>query len=492
MTGFSVWNERLLTSPFPDREWRLFMLFWAICISGGIYFDQILLYALPALLLGAYFFVKDVKPFYYLLLATLPISIEYSFSDALGTDLPSEPLMLMLTGAFLLFAIRESRSIRFNHLFDLLLLVNFCWIITTIFFAEITLISIKYALAKFWYIITFYALARRFLKTPEDWKKAIWLLLIPLTITHIITLVKFQSYGFAFADVNRVVGPFYRNHVNFAALAVVVLPYGWHLFNQYPTKNKLKWVVGLCLLILLIGVQFSYTRAAYGALLAGIGMVYLVRWKLVKVTIATALIAVTLFVASLLPQNRFMDIAPDYENTITHFEFSDLINATYKLQDISTMERVYRWVAAFYMIGERPYVGFGPNNFYDHYKNYTVHAFQTYVSGNPERSGIHSYYLMVAVEQGIPGLVIYMILIIVVMLYGERLYHRTVDPIRKSLVVTALSSLVVIHTLQTMNDLIETDKVGPFFFLSMAVLVVVDRLNRTSPTQEIKPFIPGN
>ena len=171
------------------------------------------------------------------------------------------------------------------------------------------------------------------------------------------------------------------------------------------------------------------------------------------------------------------------------FEFEDLLTATVKLQDISTMERVYRWVAGSYMIGERPWTGFGPNNFYPNYQVRTVRSFRTYVSDNPERSGIHNYYLMTAVEQGVPGLLIYLLLIFSVLIIGERIYHQTTDDKRKRMVLTALSSLVVIHVMQTMNDLLETDKVGSFFFISIALLANIDRLNRQSPPDE--PSLPG-
>jgi O-antigen ligase len=143
------------------------------------------------------------------------------------------------------------------------------------------------------------------------------------------------------------------------------------------------------------------------------------------------------------------------------------------------------------MVDARPVQGFGPNNFYANYERFTVTGFQTWVSDNPDRSGIHNYYLMTAVEQGLPGLAIYLVLIVFVMLYAEKVYLRARDPLHRSLVMTAISSLVVIHLLQTMNDLVETDKVGPFFFLAMALIVSVDRWERQGRPDEASPEGPG-
>jgi O-antigen ligase len=473
-----------------DRYWYAFAGFMVLCITLGVYLQMPELMLVPGLLLFAAWTALDIKPIFFLLLCFLPLSFEFQVTESLGTDLPTEPLMLLLAGTIVLKAFYQPDTIRLNHLFDWLLLIHFVWIITTVVFAEIPLVALKFLLAKTWYILAFYTLGRLVLTNPQRWHLAIWLILVPLALTHFIAMVRFREFDFAFADVNRVVVPFYRNHVTFAALAVVVLPYGWYLFRAYKGHWMARSFIFLLLMIILIGVQFSYTRAAYVALVGAILATFLIRFRLMVPAIGVALIIVVAFLSNVVQKNRYLDFAPDYNKTITHQEFTDLLNATYKLQDISTMERVYRWVAAFYMIADRPVTGFGPNNFYENYEQYTVKSFRTYVSDNPEKSGMHNYYLMIAVEQGIVGLLIYFLLMIYVMVRGERIYHETIEPRRKALAMTALASLVVIHLLQTMNDLVETDKVGPFFFLAMALLVMVDQFNQQSRTVALPPSGP--
>jgi len=72
------------------------------------------------------------------------------------------------------------------------------------------------------------------------------------------------------------------------------------------------------------------------------------------------------------------------------------------------------------MAADRPLVGFGPGAFYESYVPYTLSSFQTYVSDNPEKSGIHNYYLMTSVEQGIPGLILFLILTILPLILAIR------------------------------------------------------------------------
>ena len=177
-------------------------------------------------------------------------------------------------------------------------------------------------------------------------------------------------------------------------------------------------------------------------------------------------------------KNNYLEFAPDFEKTITHTSFDNLVEATYKGEDISTMERFYRWVAGMYMARAEPATGFGPGNFYNFYRSYTVTSFRTYVSDNPEKSGIHSYYLMTLVEQGFPGLLFFILLCFFVLIKGEVIYHQTKDPTRRKNIMTILMSMVAIYALLLINDMIETDKVGTFFFMNMALLVNMDLANK--------------
>jgi hypothetical protein len=177
-------------------------------------------------------------------------------------------------------------------------------------------------------------------------------------------------------------------------------------------------------------------------------------------------------------RDNWLLFTPQYEKAVTHARFESLLEATTKLEDISTMERVYRWVAASYMIREKPWTGFGPGTFYTYYKNYTVTSFKTYVSGNPEHSGIHNYYLMMAVEQGLPGLLFFLIFSVVTMLNGQRIFHQTRNVSRRRTLIAAVLSFTLIDMLMLMNDLVETDKIGSMFFMCAAMVANIDLMNR--------------
>lgn len=467
-----------------ERSKWLFLGFSVLLLSSiftAALTQEYLILAVPAFVLLVYFTISDFRKIFFLLLFCIPLSTEIILPNGFGTDLPTEPLIVGLMGVFLLYALRHSRDLEvnfFRHPITLLLLLHVGWIIISVTQSANILVSTKFLLAKIWYITTFYFLASLILRKGSDARFLFWCIFIPLMLTVFITLVRHAQYGFTFESIYHVLHPFYPNHVIYASIMAVFVPFVWFARFWYRPFSWTWLLLIAALVVLLIAIQLSYTRAAYAAIFFAIGAYYLIRWRLTKIALIAALIGAVSLVWYLATDERYLSLAPDYERTITHTNFDNLLEATYKLEDISTMERVYRWVAAFQMINDRPFFGFGPGNFYNFYKDYTVTSFRTYVSDNPERSGVHNYYLMTLVEQGYFGLIIFIGLVFFVLLYGEQVYHQTQSTERKRIVMTALLTILVILGLQLINDLLETDKIGPFFFFSLAMLVNADIANR--------------
>ena len=458
---------------------------------GGIILASILLsliteayylVGIPAFLLLVYVTIVDFRKIFYLLLISIPFSVEVYLPNGLGTDLPIEPLIVGLMLVYLLYIMANplktnGRFIR--HPITLALLTHFFWIVIATLFAEIFVYSLKFSLAKLWYIVVFFFLAGRMLKTEKEIKMFFWCILIPLMITLVSFFIQHYQLDFSFEKVNGAVDPFYRNHVNFAAILALFFPVVWFVRLWYPKGSKARNFLGFSLVVLLIAINFSYTRAAYVAIIIAGAAYFIIKWRLIKLALvlsAAMLIGLAVFLST---NNKYLDFAPDFERTVTHTEFDNLLEATYKMEDISTVERFYRWIAGGYMIKHNPMTGVGPGNFYSFYKGYTVTSYQTYVSGNPEKSGVHNYFLMILIEQGFIGLIFYVFLSMYVLIKGEKIYHQAKEMKHKHIVMFSMLSLIVIHALCLINDLVETDKVGSFFFIFMALIVNIDLVNKS-------------
>lgn len=448
------------------------------CVLAAIFFETPIPLLIPVVLVASFQTLVDYEKIYLLLFLCIPLSTEVFISDHLATDLPTEPLIVGLMLIYFFVILTNPSKINFQflkHPLSLLLLTHFAWIAVTTLTSEAIGFSAKFLLAKLWYIITFFYFSGHVIKSVPKINLLIWLLAVPLALATTKVIVHHSMLDFGFKTINEACPPFFRNHVNYAAILTVFFPFIWYLRKW--SLGGAKRITEIIMFIIFFGILTAYTRAAYVAFLLIPIAYWVIRLRLTKLSIVVATIAASGVVFYLVAENRFMQLVPT-EKTVAHTQLSDIVSSTSELKDVSTMERYYRWVAGAQMIAEKPYLGFGPGNFYHFYKAYALDRFATYVSDNPEKSGIHNYYLMTAVEQGLVGLFIFLILIYFIVIYGEIVYHRCKDQQSKDLVMAAILSSIVIDAFLLMNDMIETDKIGSFFFFNIAIIVLIDIFNQ--------------
>lgn len=464
-----------VTPVFRLNDHSLFWIFFgavALLSSLSIYLENPVPLLLPAALVFTGLSIMNPRLLFCFFFFLLPFSIEVYLPGGLGTDLPSEPIMVFLMAICFLFLLKDFQSIKqaaFVHPVSLVIILHLAWIALAVIYSQNLLVSIKFFLAKLWYVFPFYFLPLLLFKSEKTFRRIFTFLLTGLSIAVLYVMVRHAMTGFAFDEINKVVRPIFRNHVNYAIMLVAVFPFLWYIYKTDNRWGKLFYIP--VILFYLLAIYFTYTRAAQLAIVLSIGVYFVIHFKLSKYALGLSTIVLLAGITYLSVENKYLDYAPNYEKTITHHKFDNLVEATYKMEDISTVERFYRWIAGFYMVKERPITGFGPSNFYEQYKSYTVTSYKTYVSDNPEKSGIHNNYLMVAVEQGIPGLLIMILLAFLPIIYAEKAYHRLKSYSDKQLVMAAAICFVLIDIVILINDLLEADKVGPFYFLSASIIV---------------------
>jgi len=416
---------------------------------------------------------------YYGVFMLLPFSRELSLPGGLSMDVPTEPLLLILLGivplALLLGPGGLGQLTRHEWRSPLLLLplVALVWAALGIGWSVDAVKSFKYVLAKCWYLGPFLLGSLLVLRRPADfWRLAVCYVGATVLVL-LLVLGRHALTGFAFGQVRYVIQPFFRNHVTYATVLALLLPLAGGLAARAPTASRARRVWLVAGALLLLGLITSYTRASWLSLPVA-GLYYAVlrlrqtRLLLVGVALGAAGVA-TYFVS----QDNFMRYTPDYAHTIWHgANLQAHLESTYKFQDVSGMERVYRWVAAARMAADRPLTGSGPSTFYPEYKRYTVTSFRTYVSANPEHSTAHNYFLLQFAEQGLPGLLLWCALVAAALLTAERLYHAAAarPDVRRVVLVVALSLVIIVFHL-FLNELVEVDKIGSVFYVALAVLI---------------------
>jgi hypothetical protein len=186
----------------------------------------------------------------------------------------------------------------------------------------------------------------------------------------------------------------------------------------------------------------------------------------------------------LIPNNKYLEFRPDYNNTYMHKSFTDHMIATFRGKDMSSMERLYRWIAAVRMSKDRPITGYGPHGFYYNYKPYAVSSFKTYVSRNPEHSTTHNYFLYMLVEQGWPAMLLYAALIPMLFAKAQKIYYRFKDIFYRSVTLGLAMMLGAGFINNFFSELIETHKVGAFFYIPVALLIVLDHMSKSQKLEE--------
>ena len=452
----------------------IFTLFASVFVAA--FFLQPLLLLVPLLLLGIVCLVQSPHVLFYLLLFSIPWSTEYNFSSGFGTDLPDEPLMLLMAVSAIALIIYHRKKITrsgFHPLLTLLLL-QMIWIAMTVALSTYFTLSAKYYLAKTWYLAAFVATPLLLWQDGKVLRRSAFILLISMFAVTIVTLFRHASFGFTFSSINYALKPFFRNHVNYSALLVFMIPLQV-LFLQLVKSKVLRALIILSFFITLPALYFSFARGAWLALLTGFFSYWLIKTRWLVKSFALAIVLIIASVIWIRGNDRYLQFAHDFQSTVFHQDFGEHLAATYQLKDVSTAERFHRWIAGVRMAEDSWQTGFGPTTFYQHYKGYTVPAFKTWVSKNEEQSTVHNYFLLLLIEQGALGLILFLCLLAAMFWYAQKIYHRTTDVFWKRIVVAVAAILMMQCTLNFLSDLVETDKAGSVFYLCIAALIIADR-----------------
>jgi len=454
------------------------------------YSQQIYFLAIPLGVLVVLFLIQYPQCLFYLLILSIPWSYEFNFNPNLGTDLPDEPLMLLGSVAVVIYVLnrRHIIPIKSIHLLSLIIILQLLWTCITVITSTDFILSIKYLMAKSWYLLAFFALPVILFEDINFFKKAVLLFLGSMLVVTTIILIKQGINGWAFGNVNDAVRPFFRNHVSYSSLLIFMVPLLLATIRLSVSKN-VKWMLYFLLAVTFLAVYLSYARGAWVALLAGVIAYWLLHKRLLVFSFLFFLVTVVISVFWIKSNGRFMKFSNDYKSTIYHSNFEEHLIATYQLKDLSNAERIYRWIAGVRMVGDSWKTGFGPTTFYSQYKSYTLPAFKTYVSNNSEKSTVHNYFLLLLVEQGIIGCFLFVALIATMFYYVQEIYFRTNDKWWKVVSASVASILVMQCVINFLSDMIETDKVGSVFYLCLAILVIADvktRKEKSNLSPDIK------
>jgi O-antigen ligase len=457
-------------------------------IVGFVFTGYYLILITPFIV--GYFVLMGInwKAAYWVLLFFIPASVHIDIlHHSLAITLPDEPMMWLFLLLLIIVVAYQPTFIPqwwwFNPI-SIIVLFQFLWLIVAVVYSNVLFFSIKFLLAKAWYLTCFFILPLWIFREKKDFRKGFIIVLIPLLVTMVIIFCRHTMLGFKFRNINDAIGLLYYNHVEYATILSMFFPL---LCMAYPLTKGMKKSFRILLIVIILFFTLllflAYARAAILAVVFAGVIGLAIRYKVVNYIMPCFYGLLVFLMVYMVQDNRYINFKPSHDHTIMHETFTEHVISAFRGQDESTMERFYRWIAAIRMSNEHPITGYGPHSFFYYYKPYTVSLFKTFASQNIEHSTTHNYFLYMLVEQGIPAMLLYSILIVVVFAMAQRTYHRFTDNFYKNCTLGLAMLFAACFVNNFFSELIETHKVGPLFYLSISLLVILRQKSKLSTPQ---------
>jgi putative inorganic carbon (HCO3(-)) transporter len=413
----------------------------------------------PALVLVWYFFAGP-EIFLFLTIFVVPLSIRLDLPGGFAVSVPSEVMIVLLFGYFILNSsvIRVPDRRIFTHPIFILLLVSLAWMVITSVLSELPLVSFKHTFIQILYFIVFYYLfLTRFDKT-ENIVKFFLLYSLGLVIPIINGGIWHSRYTFNSQASYFMPRPFFNEHTIYGAALAFVIPMLFYLAfvrNGNPFTGVRKRMLVLLFLLTLFLFVILKLKLRQGFLILG--------------TLAL------LFMFLLFP-DPVVSFVSRNEARSNRGNITEQIESVSNIRsDISNLERINRWKCAIRMFESRPVTGYGPGTYQFVYGRFQVKTDMTRISTyHGERGNAHSEYLQPLAESGFPGLLIYLCLIFAVVSTATRIIYQGSDTRVRNLAMVILLSVLTFYFHTIFNAFLDSDKIGSLYYGSLAAITALD------------------
>lgn len=446
--------------------------------------DVYWLFLLPVVLIVLYYYLISLDKILLLITFFTPLAVNIADMEmGLGVSLPTEPLMfgvMLVFFANLIFESKYDRKVS-THPISYVIYLSLFWMLVTTFTSELPVVSFKYLLSRLWFVIPFYFLAVLLFKDVANIKKFLWLYILALTAVIVYTLIQHSRYGFDEEAGHWVMSPFYNDHTAYGAALAMYFPVivGFLFFPGYKTSTR--YIAFFIFIIMVVGLIFSYGRAAWISVIAAFGVFVLItlRIRFSWVAITTIILVSILFTFQQQILDRLEKNKQDSSaNFVEHIQSISNISS-----DASNLERINRWQAALRLYNERPVLGWGPGTYQFVYAPFQRSKEKTIISTNlGDMGNAHSEYLGPLAEMGLPGMLIVILLLIYVIYMGAKVYKNSKGEIRY-LGMMALMGLMTYFTHGLLNNFLDSDKLSVPFWGFIAIIVAIDLYHSQNPDE---------
>lgn len=464
------------------KVWLVYLIsFLYICLNAClIYRDIYWSLLLPVLLVLLYFYFYRLDVILLLTTCLTPLAINVvQYELGAGISLPTEPLLF---GVLLLFMLKlffrndVDREV-WKHPISIIILLQLFWMLITSLTSQIPIVSFKFLITRLWFVVPFFFLGTHLFKKIIHVRLFIWLYAVPLIGVIIYTVYQHYLWGFQEEPGHWVMYPFYNDHTAYGAILALFIPVFTGFMFSRIYKPSTRFFSAIILIVFVVALILSYCRAAWISTLIAFAAYLIILFRIKFKWLALSGILLVIFF--MLFQNEIWDVLERNKqgtsgNFVEHVQSISNIST-----DDSNLERINRWQSAIRMFQDRPVFGFGPGTYQFEYAPYQLSQEKTTISTNAgDRGNAHSEYIGPLAEEGIPGMLLMVILVIYVLIVGIRVYHQAKTPEIKIIGLTVLLGLVTYFSHGVLNNFLDTDKASVPVWGFIAILVAFDIYNQ--------------
>lgn len=417
--------------------------------------------SLPLILFVLYSIFYQPTWAFFIIAFFVPLSVNTDefFASPLALFIPTEPILLALMIIYfmvhLIEPIFESRI--FSHPIFQAYCVYLCWMFITALVSMDPLVSFKYLIAHCWLFFPIFIFSSQIFRDKKNVRTFFALLVISMSIVAFYTLIRHAGYAFEEKPAHWVMEPFFKDHTSYGAILALIFPIAIGLLVSKKDIDFAHSLLYGVILLLLVALVFSYTRAAWLSLVGALGILGIIYFRVRFSTLIIVFFGAAFFFV-LSYDNIMRDLSKN--ETDSSADFGEHLSSMSNIStDASNVERLNRWDCAMTMYGKKPLMGWGPGTYQFFYAPFQRAENLTIISTyNADGGNAHSEYLGPLAETGFPGLILFAIVVLVIFYRGFRNYHYIEDKNLRRLYISALLGLSTYFMHGFLNNYLDTDK----------------------------------
>lgn len=420
------------------------------------------------------FSLFEINKIIWIIIFLTPLSVPVNelgvFFDDINFTFPTEFLLFGLLFVLLIQMFLYSNKFVeiLNHKVTFILILYLFWMFVSSITSTNPIVSLKLFLTRLWFIIPFYFFIIFIFQNRDNIFKFVLTYTIPLCIVVIYTLIQQSGDFFDSKLANGAVHPFFNDHTSYGAILAFFIPSIFIFITNTKISKKWNILLFFILVILCLGLFFSYTRAAWLSFIIALcfGIFLKMKFNFKHLILFSILFFGLIFVF----QDKLISSQESSNSIFTHLQSSSNIST-----DASNMERINRWNCALKMFNEKPIYGYGPGTYQFEYSAFQDPDDKTIISTKFGDGGnAHSEYLSALSETGLIGFLIFVLLVFIIFFKGIKLYYELNCNERKMYLLCALIALMTYFIHAFFNNFLDIDKVSIALWSYIAIIVSID------------------